>query len=71
MTKWEYLIIQPSEHRNVDKPWTVNGRELRNWKKGPDIYDYINQLGDEGWELVNVASAAYIGMRYCFKRPKT
>jgi len=71
MTKWEYLIIRGHEHRNGEKPSRVNGRELQDWKKGPDICDYINRVGDEGWELVNVALVFRNSSLYYFKRPKT
>ena len=47
MQKWEYLILETWEGR----PFATNGKELLNWKE-IDLYDYINQLGDQGWELV-------------------
>ena len=65
MTKWEYLTVTASSHRDELKPNLVNGRELRDWTKGPNISDYINQLGYQGWELVTVD-----GWNYYFRRPK-
>jgi hypothetical protein len=35
------------------RPRYVNGQELRDWKKAPPIHEYLNQLGEEGWELVS------------------
>jgi hypothetical protein len=71
MTKWEYLFISPANHRNEWKPCVVNGRELRDWKSQPNLYDYFVRLGDQGWELVAVSAASYMGKEYCFKRQKT
>jgi len=52
MQKWEYLYVYFSEHKYLC-PKQVNGEELRDWKRGPYMMDYINQLGEEGWELVS------------------
>jgi hypothetical protein len=34
-----------------------------------DIFQYLNQLGEQGWEMVGLGTAAG-GTRYAFKRPK-
>lgn len=61
MQKWEYLLVVAMDGR----PRYIHGQELRDWQRGPNILDYLNQLGDQGWELVNFDSGAYM-----FKRPK-
>ena len=69
MAKWEYLIILASNtvgSANRLAPQVKNGQLIKNWQKGPDIYEYINELGKEGWELV----ATETPMRYVFKRRK-
>ena len=50
--KWEYLFVEVDEDKHVPRPATFNGEPLENWKKGPSIFDFSNQLGGEGWELV-------------------
>ena len=72
MTKWEYLLlISKITVGGDEKPWIINGHGLRGWDKGPDLLDYINQLGDEGWDLVTEYKEA-VGVRgYWFKRPKS
>ena len=80
MQKWEYLFVSCRYHKgrpvsNQDwKPWYVNGQELRDWQKQPNISEYSNQLGAQGWELVSLMTGrnrlgdtdAY---RLVFKRP--
>ena len=55
-TKWE---------RNALRPQLVNGQDLRDWKK-TTVYEFVNQLGEEGWELANATE----NYRFIFKRPK-
>jgi hypothetical protein len=57
MQQWEYIFLVAYR---VDQGWKigmVNGKELANWKVGPSLYDFINQRGNEGWDLVNVTFA--------------
>ena len=35
----------------------VNGHELENWPQGPQLHDVLDQLGDDGWELINVVKS--------------
>lgn len=55
MQKWEYLYIiaQWQEKEAVWLPRFANDRELPDWKKGQTLSAMMNQLGDEGWELVS------------------
>ncbi len=54
MQKWEYIFVVASRVNETWKAVIVNGKELRDWKNGPTLYDYINAKGEEGWELVSV-----------------
>lgn len=54
MQKWEYQFVDCEWHNNDWRPKKVNGQELRDWKRGPSISDFSNQMGTEGWELVNL-----------------
>lgn len=68
MQKWEYLVVgitTDGAHSPIWFPWYVNFVEQRNWKKGPNMAIYMNQLGEEGWELVGKDGPMLI-----FKRPK-
>ena len=54
MQKWEYLFVV-CEYQNDDwRPKYMNGQELRDWKRGPSVSDFSNQIGADGWELVNL-----------------
>ena len=53
MQKWEYLFVETNqESGKPPKPRNVNDQELRDWKRGPAMSQYANQLGEQGWEFV-------------------
>ncbi len=67
MQKWEYLrVTQGYIPNSMPRPRNVNGKELPNWEKGSSIYEFIDQLGEQGWELV----ATVMGDQMIFKRLK-
>ena len=76
MQKWEYLFVVGYMARNDWRPVYTNGVKVsEKWEKGPTIYEFANQLGEEGWELVNqiVQDERFgdaKGYRMAFKRPK-
>jgi Domain of unknown function (DUF4177) len=79
MQKWEYIFIVAGRLNETWKAVIVNGRELKDWKSGPSLYDYINDKGEEGWELVSASfspiftQTAYVesdDYRLVMKRPK-
>jgi hypothetical protein len=55
-TKWEYLIVSFHE-QNGWRARFVNGHELENWPQGPQLHHVLDQLGEDGWELINVVKA--------------
>ena len=55
-THWEYLIVSFHE-QNGWRARFVNGHELENWPRGPQLHDVLDQLGEDGWELVNVVKS--------------
>ncbi len=74
MQKWEYLFVSCGLVSNQWVPNFVGGQELPDWKKGPSICQVANQLGEQGWELVNLATTPNLptseSYRLVFKRPK-
>lgn len=72
MPKWEYLYIVCFLYQDDWFPRRVNGREVPDWREGPTLAEFSNQLGQDGWELVNASPQGYSGaMEYyvAFKRP--
>lgn len=66
MQKWEYLTLDFYEMRARQ----VNGHEFPNWKK-ISLFDYLNTLGNDGWEMVGtLTSNNYTFGLLFFKRPK-
>jgi len=53
--RWEYLLVSFQEYRGW-RPRFVNGEELDDWMDGPIIHDYIQNKGDEGWELASTSA---------------
>jgi hypothetical protein len=49
----------------------VNGEEQEDWKKQPVIHEYLNQLGEEGWELAGVGSRHKDQVPFYLKRRKS
>jgi hypothetical protein len=73
-TSWEYLIVSFHE-QNGWHARCVNGRELENWQRGPQLHDVLDQLGGDGWELINVVKSEPLygttdRLQAYFKRPQ-
>ena len=68
MQKWEYLWVgwNTVKGRFPIKPYIVNDMELRDWQKGVTLQQYMDQLGNEGWDLAGSTSTNFL----IFKRPK-
>ena len=73
MEAWEHLFVTAVWQEGMLRPWQVNGQELAGWER-MTITDYIDQLGEQGWELSGVATSEP-GLdpttRLIFKRPST
>jgi hypothetical protein len=75
MPRWEYLFVRCQLHDGRWRPYLLNAQAVENWEAGPDIAAFSNQLGAEGWEMVNVAvtgnaQGETTSFRAFFKRPK-
>jgi hypothetical protein len=66
MQRWEYLVLEVEQ----DHPRLMNGQELRGWDS-LKLYAVLNQLGEEGWEMVGTQSTpSYTFAKLFFKRPR-
>jgi hypothetical protein len=72
--KWEYLTVFLNDgDRHIMRVQKINDQELPYWKTGPAWHEYINKLGEEGWELVRTHRSDHYGVppwTWIFKRPK-
>ncbi len=69
MKKWEYLFLDAVwDIRCGYVPVAANSKKLRT-KDESCIHEYVNGLGEEGWELTAVSETGNM-MRLFFKRPK-
>ncbi len=69
MQKWQYLYVEVDF--GSSKPKLINGQELRDWKKQPHISVFMEQMGDQGWELIGFFNQGYNTTNpMIFKRPK-
>ncbi len=68
MDKWEYLVVRT--YGGV--VMMVNGQEMgkivNNQPVGVILYEYLNQVGEEHWEVVGLAEARG-GIELVLKRP--
>ena len=71
MHTWEYLFVV-ADYAGEWRSRYVNAQQLDNWKEQPNITLYANQLGQQGWELINVVLATKgrmtLDYRLFFKR---
>ena len=70
--RWEYLTVLVSpevlDYEEIH-PKSVNGQELKNWKK-IDLNIFLSQLGEDHWEMTGTISIpigdARVGTNYLF-----
>src|SRR5512134_1732906 len=55
-TQWEYLVVSFHDQNGWHARF-INGHELENWQRGPQLHDVLDQLGEDGWELINVVKS--------------
>ena len=75
MDTWEYLFLSAYPAGGTHKVTRLNGDTLANWQEGPSVYEYIEQMGGEGWEMVSATYLPFMGNielahHYTFKRPR-
>jgi hypothetical protein len=53
MQKWGYYFVFATVTNDGEfRPRFANDEELDDWQAGPTLYEYSNQLGESGWELL-------------------
>ncbi len=77
MQKWEYKFVECIFYQEDWYPAFEDGEEVKNWKAGGNITVHSNALGEQGWEMVNLACSSTGShadyrefFRVVFKRPK-
>jgi hypothetical protein len=83
MPKWEYTFVRVEEARGMWRPRYVDGEELSDWKHLSSMQVFINEMGEQEWELTSFCpfwSTSYAPMKdvdltidyiqLIFKRPK-
>ena len=48
--RWQYIEVIFHNYRGY-RPRYINGQEIENWRHGPIIHEYLNEIGEKGWEL--------------------
>jgi len=84
MQRWEYLFVEVSEHRDRTGTTLSVGSSIDRYKRGDirnpvpgDIPSFMDELGADGWEMINCRSDLNPGrffpirsLEAVFKRPK-
>ena len=70
MKKWEYIeVTAPMREDGKSVRIYLNGEEVLPESRTSVLYDYLNKLGNEGWEMINCAFYPNRTAFYYFKRP--
>ena len=70
MKKWEYCeVTAPMRDDGQSVRVYLNGEAALPESKTSVLYDYLNKLGSEGWEMVGFAFYPNRTAFYYFKRP--
>lgn len=70
MKKWEYIeVTAPMRDDGKSVRIYLNGEEALPESKSSVLYDYLNKLGREGWEMINFAFYPNKTVFYYFRRP--
>jgi hypothetical protein len=72
--QWEYQLVSFQDYKGW-RPRYLDGQELRDWTSGPLIHQYLEQMGEAGWELAAAAAGERLygsadTHQLYFKRPK-
>lgn len=69
MKKWEYIeVTAPMREDGKSVRIYHNGEQVVAESKSSALYDYLNKLGEEGWEMVSFSFLPNRTGFYYFKR---
>ena len=57
MTKWEYLVVRTQGGVVMMANGQELGKIVSNQPVGEMLYEYLNEVGEDGWEVVGMAEA--------------
>jgi hypothetical protein len=70
MKKWEFIeVTAPMRDDAQSVRIYLNGEEVVAESKTSALYEYLNNLGQDGWEMVSFAFYPNKTAFYYFKRP--
>lgn len=70
MKKWEYIeVTAPMRDDGKSVRIYLNGIEALSESTSSALYEYLNRLGADGWEMINFAFYPNKTAFYYFKRP--
>ncbi len=69
MTKWEYMFVLVVGGSLVSVNDVKIQEAMPHIKKGTNIAQFANELGQEGWEFVMAHGEEYIFKRMCAETP--
>jgi hypothetical protein len=69
MQKWEYLTLIVGHGNGKVDSIDANGSRILSKAKVSELYEYLNKIGLNGWEMVSVRFSDPTEYYY-FKRPK-
>jgi len=71
MKKWEYIeVTAPTRGDGQSVQIYLDGIEAVPESRLTALSDYLNKLGNEGWEMINFGFHPNSTRFYYFKRPK-
>ena len=48
--RWKYRVVSFQDYHGW-RPRFENGAEIAGWMRGPLLHEYLDQAGEDGWEL--------------------
>lgn len=71
--QWEYKLVTFHDYKGW-RPRFLDGHELKDWSAGPLIHEYLQEMGEQGWELAAASAGERLygsadNHQLYFKRP--